>query len=165
MTDASESTSPPNPLSSKRRGGAIAAMLPDQHLPYYPTLWRGTLVLNAVLVGLCLALRPAWVWDLMSGMAIGVAYLGSLQLTGQPRYRYMQIGFSLIRMILFALAIVVVSKLNLMKTLIVIAGCFSYKWVLVGWMTRETLHSLQLQQRSRPPHSASADPRDASLSA
>src|SRR5690606_26255099 len=75
---------------------------------------------------------PQWTSALAAGMGLGLLYLLSLRTNSRQPIPKAQFAFSLVRACLMAAAIVMLGDSEVLRTIIVISGCFSYKIVLFG---------------------------------
>ena len=100
------------------------------------TLQPATLVVDAILLALCWAFQPQWIAPLAAGMLLGQLYLLTLRLNAQkPGSPYAQVAISLTRVAITAYAVVILANAQhhlrpALAAVLVIAGCFSYKWVV-----------------------------------
>ena len=108
---------------------------------FFRQLYRGTLVLDLVLLALCFALYRPFFQPLGTGMALGLAYLLSMKGNDAKPFGNVQFGLSLARAMAAAAIIVWLGGFDTLRVLVVFCGCFSYKLVLGGlvlWNMRKS---------------------------
>ena len=124
------------------------------------TLWPGTLAVNALLLALCWVLKPVWLPLLAMGMLLGLLYVATLSANAnKPARQYQQVAISLTRVAITAYAVVYLAQHQpfmqqllrpALAAVLVMAGCFSYKSVVLAVGLQHVYRGLLNRQYGTP---------------
>src|SRR5690606_23904189 len=102
---------------------------------YFPNFWKRltkrTLLLQGISAVVVAVFAFQWLGFLLGGFVLSWVYLWSLRYTSEHPDRKLALGWGMARMLVFAVLVTVLGHGEILPTTIVIAGCFSYKMVLL----------------------------------